>query len=226
MEQADPTILTASAIDALAAELWRKVSLQPRRRWLVGIAGIPGSGKSTLASQLHAAADQLQPGAAALVPMDGYHLPNSQLRQHGLADRKGAPDTFDAAAYIDLLKNCRDPQWTGQFPIYDRSIHEPVIREAPACSITRATQLVITEGNYLLLNLPPWRELACVLDETWLLATPEAQAKDWILSRHQSVGRTEAQAIERYASDLRNTQLIQREMRPPGRVLRWPSWRG
>ena len=223
MQHDPPTILTDAVLDTLAAELLPKVRRAPRRRWLVGIAGIPGSGKSIVASRLRAAADQLQPGRAALVPMDGYHLTNAQLRQRGASDRKGAPDTFDAAGYLELLAHCRDASWTGSFPIYDRSVHEPVLRDDPSCRITAATQLVITEGNYLLLDRPPWRELGRLLDETWLLATPQAQAKAWILGRHQRVGRTEAEASQRYASDLRNTQLIHSVMRPPDRVMCWPG---
>ena len=70
------------------------------KRLLVAIAGPPGSGKSTLAERL---ASGIGPSAAAL-PMDGFHLDNATLRQKGLLDRKGAPETFDAKGFVDTVQ--------------------------------------------------------------------------------------------------------------------------
>ena len=39
--------------------------------------------------------------------MDGFHLSNVELDRLGLADRKGAPETFDAAGFVHLLRRLR-----------------------------------------------------------------------------------------------------------------------
>lgn len=85
-----------------------------RRRYLVGIAGVPGSGKSTLAAHLQARINALTGGAvAAAVPMDGYHLTRAQL--DAMPDpeeahmRRGAPWTFDPGSYLATLRSLRTP---------------------------------------------------------------------------------------------------------------------
>ena len=69
---------------------------------MLGLVGPPGAGKSTLALALqHAFAEVSQ-----VVPMDGFHLANAELRRPGRTDRKGAPDTFDSLGFAALLKRC------------------------------------------------------------------------------------------------------------------------
>ncbi len=74
-------------------------------RRIIGITGPPGAGKSTIAEALVAELGD----RAILVPMDGFHLPNAQLRELGLRGRKGAPDTFDVVGYVALLTRLRVP---------------------------------------------------------------------------------------------------------------------
>src|SRR5205814_1587939 len=76
------------------------------QRKLLGLVGPPGGGKSTLAQALLAAL----PGRAVVVPMDGFHLANAELARLGRADRKGAPDTFDSAGYVALLRRLKAQQ--------------------------------------------------------------------------------------------------------------------
>src|SRR5947209_15380641 len=120
-------------------------------RRILGITGAPGSGKSTLAQRLVSALD----GTAVLIGMDGYHLAQAELERLGRAERKGAPDTFDAAGYVALLARLRahDPDEVVYAPEFRREIEEPI---ACAVPVPPATPLVITEGNYLLLTEPPW----------------------------------------------------------------------
>ena len=72
-------------------------------RKLIAIAGPPGSGKSTVSAALFTALEA-KGRAAAVVPMDGYHLDNTLLVQRGLLDRKGAPASFDAAGFVHLVE--------------------------------------------------------------------------------------------------------------------------
>ncbi|MFD0175002.1 nucleoside/nucleotide kinase family protein, partial [Streptomyces rochei] len=77
------------------------------RRAILGIAGSPGAGKSTLAECLVRELNGTGEPWVAHVPMDGFHLADVELDRLGRRERKGAPDTFDAAGYAALLGRLR-----------------------------------------------------------------------------------------------------------------------
>jgi pantothenate kinase len=184
------------------------------RRWIQGIAGIPGSGKSTFAAALVEQINQHQP--AALVAMDGFHLPNQTLINMGRRDFKGAPDTYDVNGYIALLKQLRTAAEPVRVPVYDRNLHEPV----PGPTIDPSVRIIITEGNYLLLDQPPWSQLADVLDSCWLINTSIDQARQWAINRHIKGGRDKTDAEQHYErTDLPNAQLVQQQMREPDKII-------
>jgi len=172
-------------------------------RRILGIAGGPGAGKSTVARRLVAALG----GAAVLVGMDGYHLAQSELQRLGRAGRKGAPDTFDTAGYVALLHRLRTPDGgTVYAPEFRRAIEEPI---AAAVPVPAEIPLVITEGNYLLLDIPPWSAVRGLLDEVWFLAPDERTRRRWLAARNRRYGRTAQQAAERTTgSDEDNARLI------------------
>jgi pantothenate kinase len=169
-----------------AAELARlEALLADGRRKLLGLVGAPGSGKSTVAQAL---LDAL-PGRAQVVPMDGFHLANAELGRLGRAGRKGAPDTFDGAGYVALLRRLRS-QPAGETvyaPEFRREIEEPV---AGAIAVRPDTPLVITEGNYLLLEEGPWAGVAPLLDEVWYVEVDDRLRLERLLRRHQQFGRS------------------------------------
>jgi pantothenate kinase len=172
-------------------------------RRILGIAGAPGAGKSTVARRLVDALD----GTAVLVGMDGYHLAQAELERLGRAERKGAPDTFDAAGYVALLRRLRTPDAdTVYAPEFRRAIEEPI---AGAVPVAPDVPLVVTEGNYLLLDTAPWSVVRGLLDEVWFLAPDERTRRAWLTARHRRYGRNADQAAERTAgSDERNARLI------------------
>jgi pantothenate kinase len=159
------------------------------RRTLLGLAGAPGSGKSTLAQTLAEAF----PGRAVIVPMDGFHLAQAELERRGLAARKGAPDTFDGAGYVALLRRLKSTasSETVYAPEFRREIEEPV---AGAIAVTPDIPLVITEGNYLLLDTPPWQEVRALLDEAWYVDVDDALRRERLVQRHIAFGRSPAAA--------------------------------
>ena len=141
--------------------------LQRRGRCLLGIAGAPGAGKSTIAEWLLEHLLTNHPGQVALVPMDGYHLAQSLLESRGLEQRKGAPDTFDGAGYVALLRRLRSETSRETFaPVFRREVNDAI---AGAIAVPPETRLIITEGNYLLFDEAPWHEVASLLDETWFV---------------------------------------------------------
>jgi pantothenate kinase len=139
--------------------------------------------------------------------MDGYHLAQVELARLGSTERKGAPDTFDAAGYVALLHRLRAPGAdTVYAPEFRRAIEEPI---AGAVPVPPEASLVITEGNYLLLGTPPWSAIRALLDEVWFLAPNEQIRRQWLTARHRCYGRTAEEAAERTSgSDEHNARLI------------------
>ena len=173
-----------------------------------------------IARQLCDAVNQRQRNAAALVPMDGYHLSNDELDRKGLRPFKGAPQTYDASRYIQLLRRAGDASGVLSFPVYDRTVHEPVSRDTPEQTIGLNARVVITEGNYLLLDQSPWSELASILDACCLIQTPVTTAKAWTIARHVRGGRTTDDALRHYERvDLPNARLVLDCMRRPDLIL-------
>ena len=164
-------------------------------RKILGIVAPPGAGKSTLALALLA-----QYGTPVqVVPMDGFHLANSELLRLGRSSRKGAPDTFDAAGFANLLHRLHTqvaPEVV-YAPDFRRDLEEPI---AGAIAISAGTPLIITEGNYLLLDDTPWAKVHGELDETWYLDVDEALRHERLLSRHMRFGRSRERALAWIAS--------------------------
>ena len=143
-------------------------ALRSGSRRLLGIAGAPGAGKSTLAERLVAELGE----RAVLVPMDGFHLADAALERLGRLTRKGAPDTFDAGGYVALLQRLRTqrpgdgPVWA---PMFERELEQPL---AGAIEVRAEVPLVITEGNYLLLEDGPFAQVRTMLDACWFVEVP------------------------------------------------------
>lgn len=178
-------------------------------RRLLGICGAPGAGKSTLAERLVTALGE----RAVLVGMDGFHLAQRELRRLGREQRKGAPDTFDAAGYVDLIRRLRgngpdraDAE-TVYAPEFRRELEEPIGSAVP---VAPEVPLVITEGNYLLLDDSPWSALRALLHEVWFLAPDESVRIARLVERHRRYGRSEAEAHDRaHGSDQVNAVRVQ-----------------
>jgi pantothenate kinase len=173
-------------------------------RTILGIAGPPAAGKSTLAERLRAELG----AAAAYVPLDGFHLAHQLLVENGTVERKGAPDTFDAAGYVALLRRLRDPaEGTVYAPRFDRDIEDSI---ANAIAVPPDVPLVITEGNYLLLRSGPWAQVAGLLDEVWYVDLAEDTRLRRLIGRHMEFGRDSAEARDRATgSDQRNAVLVE-----------------
>jgi pantothenate kinase len=207
----------------LVARVDRLVESRPGKRVVVGIVGPPGSGKSTLSDALVAqlldhdsnwavrgARDPQRPwigSHVASLPMDGFHLADVELARLERANRKGAPDTFDALGYAALLRRIRAADEDVWAPAFDRAIEEPVAGSIP---ILRSARVIITEGNYLLLEHSPWTQIRDLLDEIWYCDLDEVLRAQRLIARHERFGKTTKQAIAWVTGpDQRNAELIQ-----------------
>jgi pantothenate kinase len=194
-------------IDKLAIELQQKISQQDDNTQLwIGITGAPGSGKSTLAYDLKNLLGRL----LIVIPMDGYHYYRSELDKMKDAQkahsRRGAPFTFNSTKFVNDLIKAR-ATGAGSFPGFDHSVGDPVENEI---TLSRSHKIVLVEGNYLLLDSDPWRQLReKVFDETWYLDVPLQECIQRLCNRHVEVGLSEEQAKHQVASnDAINAELI------------------
>ncbi|MCC2320445.1 nucleoside/nucleotide kinase family protein [Cellulomonas xiejunii] len=198
-----PHVLPEAPLDPALADRVRTLLADGRRR-LLGIAGAPGAGKSTLAAQVAAAFRE----ACVVVPMDGFHLAQSELERIGRADRKGAPDTFDADGYVALLRRLREPRpgHVVYAPEYRRDLRNPV---AGAVAVPSDVPLVVTEGNYLLLDEHGFGPVADLLDETWFVAPDDDVRLARLVARHEQFGKPPAAALAwSTGPDAANARLV------------------
>jgi pantothenate kinase len=165
--------------------------VRPGHRAILGICGAPGVGKSSLAATLvkrvRAAGVE-----AAHVPMDGFHLADVALVERGLLGRKGAVETFDVHGYLALLHRLRaETEHDVLAPTFERELEQPV---AAAITVSPATTLVVTEGNYLLDDSSAWPQVRSAMDEVWFVDLDENRRRSRLVDRHVKFGKERAAA--------------------------------
>lgn len=187
--------MAVDGLDGLVERVRALAAAAGQRRVIVGIAGSPGAGKTTLAVRL---AEELGPDAVHL-PMDGFHLANATLDALGRHDRKGAIDTFDGWGFLALLRRIHAEQDHVVYaPSFRREVDEPVAGEI---AIDPHHRVVITEGNYLLVDEEPWSLVRDELDEAWFCQTPGGERQRRLVDRHTRHGRT-VEAATAWATDV------------------------
>jgi pantothenate kinase len=195
------------------------LSEEGERRRIVAIAGAPGSGKSTTAEQLKDRLNARRAGVADVFPMDGFHYDDMVLNARGHRARKGAPHTFDLDGYRTALERLRaDGGREVAVPVFDRSIE---IARAGGRIIEPSTRIVLTEGNYLLLDEPGWRDLGALFDLTVMVEASEEVLIGRLTERWMGFQLDpEAMVRQMEGNDLPNMRLVLAKSRPADLVLR------
>jgi pantothenate kinase len=191
-----------------------RIHVSPEVR-LLGITGAPGAGKSTFAAWVASAY------GGVVLPMDGFHLADVELVRRGLRDRKGAPETFDAEGYAALLARVAAGEAAVLAPAFERGIEQPV---AGSIAVP-GSGLVVTEGNYLLVDEPRWQAVRDQLDTVWHVRVDEELRLERLVARHVEFGKTpdEARAwVERV--DQPNAVLVEAAASRADRVLDLTDW--
>jgi pantothenate kinase len=188
-------------------------------RAILGIAGSPGAGKSTFVEELLVRIREVMGDDwVAHVPMDGFHLADAQLDRIGARGRKGAPDTFDAAGYAHVLERVKHEfDYPVYVPGFDRTLEQPL---AAALVVLPSAHLVVTEGNYLLMNEPLWERARRAMDAVWFVASEEATRVERLVARHIRFGKAPDAARDWVAStDRRNAELVEATAGRADRVI-------
>jgi len=199
-----------------ATTLGEVVSLVPAdgSRRLVGIAGEPGAGKSTIASLVVTAVGP----DAALLPMDGYHLPQARLRELGRRDRMGAPDTFDVDGFVAVLRQLRDSSGTTFAADFDRTLEEPV---DGALAFPPELRTIVVEGNYLLHDAGGWERVLPLLDSSFFVDVEPGIRQSRLIERHVRFGKTpEAARAWALGPDEANARVVRESAHRADHVIR------
>ena len=206
---------TEKAAEEIFLPLLRKLSELHRRkagRILVMLAAPPGAGKSTLLSFL----SRLSSGQKELVPiqaigMDGFHRRQDYLQTHfvekdgrrfPMVEIKGAPVTFDLDKLAEAVKKVSEGQICG-WPAYNRLLHNPTENAQ-----TVDGDIVLLEGNYLLLDEDGWRGLRFYADYTISIRAEEKLLRQRLIMRRMKTG-VDLEPATRFVdfSDMQNVRL-------------------
>lgn len=188
------------------------------KRFIVAVAGAPAAGKSTLAEAL---CDEINGCSASklceVVPMDGFHYDNAILDARGHRARKGAPHTFDAEGFRVLLSRLKYEGGDIAIPIFDR---EQDLARAGAALVVEQHQILLVEGNYLLLDQPVWRELRQYFDLSIFLDVPFVTLESRLIQRWLDHGADAEAARKRALSnDIPNAQTVMQLSCPADFIL-------
>ena len=189
------------------------------QRLVLAIAGAPASGKSTIAARLNDRLNEVDPGSTALLPMDGYHFDDEMLVPRGWRPRKGAPHTFDVRGYASALKRIRaNDEPDVAVPRFDRDLE---IARAGAIIIERSVRLIVSEGNWLLLQDEPWPMLLPLFDHTVLVKADWETLEQRNRDRWVGYDFTEEMIHEKLeGNDLPNARLVYERSAEPDWILR------
>lgn len=203
---------------------WSELHRQLKRRVLVFLSAPPGVGKTTTAqfleylSQKEKSVEEIQ-----AVGLDGFHYHQEYILTHeicidgkktAMKEVKGCPETFDVEKLrnkISCLKK-EDIKW----PVYDRTIHD-VIEDA----VKIEKQIVLVEGNWLLLKEAPWDELFMECDDSIFISADEKFLQERLIQRKIMGGLTREEAEAFYKkSDRRNIRRLMQSHCQAGEVLK------
>lgn len=204
-----------AAIQELFMPFLRQMSRKQRalkRRLIILLAAPPGTGKSTLCLLLEKLS-QTAEGVVSLqaLGLDGFHHTSAWLRSHKIEKDgvmvpmtaiKGAPETFDLEHLKEKLAQVRTENI--RWPVYDRSIHD-VIEDV----ITVRQDIVLLEGNWLLLGNGGWQELREYADYTVFIEARQEDLKERLISRKVQGGKSRQEAENFYQqSDRVNVERV------------------
>ena len=182
------------------------------RKVVAFIAAPPGTGKSSVAQFLeHFSREHMEFTPIRALGMDGFHYPSEYLKANSIVkddqeillnDIKGAPETFDVDTLQEKLREVR--QEGTDWNIYDRMIHD-VVHDV----LSVDDDIILLEGNYLLLKEPRWTNIRVLADYTVFIKARPELLKERLIARKIQGGLSPEEAEKfYYASDGKNVERV------------------
>ena len=117
---------------------------EPNRPFIIGIAGSVAVGKSTTARLLQILLTRYFKNLTVdLVTTDGFLYPNKQLRDRGILDRKGFPESYNMDLLLSFLDQLKSGEKRIESPVYSHEVYDILKDEK---QILVQPDIVIVEG--------------------------------------------------------------------------------
>lgn len=182
------------------------------RKVVAFIAAPPAAGKTSLAQFLEKLSrEHIEISNVRALGMDGFHYPAEYLKANKiikdgqeilLNDIKGAPETFDVDTLQEKLREVR--QEGTDWHIYDRMIHDVVHNV-----LSVEDDIILLEGNYLLLKEPRWTNIRILADYTVFIKARPETLKERLINRKMQGGLSREDAEKfYYDSDSKNVMRV------------------
>ena len=193
----------------------QQLQKEKKERIIVFMAAPPAVGKTTLCEFLEylSKQDQELTDIQAL-GLDGFHYHSDYINSHDaivlgekvpMKQVKGCPETYDTEKLRQKLEKIKteDILW----PIYDRNLHDVVEDQ-----IKVEKNIILIEGNWLLLKEEPWKTMQQYADYKILILADEEMLKERLISRKEKGGLSREEAVAWYQnSDSKNVTRVLRD---------------
>ena len=193
---------------------WTILRRKCDRRYIVFLAAPPAVGKSTLAYFIEHLSNNMKNAIPVQsLSLDGFHHKNAYLKNHHLTNRKGMPETFDLEAFKEKLKRLKYENMV--WPKYDRRLHD-VVDEG----VYVEAEIVLIEGNWLLLNEEGWKDLDQYCDYSIFIKADESLLRDRLINRKINGGMRKEEATKFYLnSDRKNIYRVMNNQKKADLIL-------
>jgi type I pantothenate kinase len=164
--------------------------------FLIALAGSVAVGKSTAARLIVRLLTRLRPfWRVQLVTTDGFLLPNAQLIERGMLDRKGFPESYDRRALVRFVADLKSGIEEARAPLYSHLRYDVIDDDV---LVVREPDVVVLEGINVLQRGAGAVYVSDFVDFALYLDAEEADVRRWYLQRFLALRNGAFQKPESY----------------------------